>query len=254
MKDIHIGTSGYSYDDWVGKFYPQGLPRDQWLSFYATKFDTVELNVTFYRTPNQKAFEGWYKKTPKDFHFVIKGSRFITHLKRLKVGQESIHVFFDAAAHLKEKLKVVLWQLPPKFPRDVWLLERFLAEVEQVSSLTARASQKEDHGKPKIRNAFEFRDGSWFKDDVYTVLRHHNAALVFSDHPFDITEPTTADFIYIRRHGPGGKYHIAYPNRDLKKDTSLIRKYKLPAYEFFNNDARAVGAKNALELKELLEK
>ena len=233
--EVHVGTSGYSYDDWVGRFYPKKMRREEWLSYYATQFDTVELNVTFYRIPNKQTFAGWYKKTPADFHFVTKGSRFITHIKRLKDAEKSLKIFFDAALLLKEKLKVVLWQLPPKFPADVKRLERFLRLL-----------------RTDIRHAFEFRDQSWLTERVYKLLREHNAALVFSDHPFEITKPATAGFVYVRRHGPGGAYHVAYPNRDLKKDADLIRRYHLPTYEFFNNDTQAAAAKNAQELRELL--
>jgi len=233
----YIGTSGYSYDDWVGKFYPKGLPREEWLSFYASKLNTVELNVTFYRTPKQSMFATWARKTPKDFHFVLKGSRFVTHMRRLHEVEESLRFFFESASPLKEKLKVVLWQLPPKFPADLKLLKEFVGLLPS-----------------KVRHAFEFRDKSWLNEGVYDILRKQNAALVFSDHPFDITEPATTDFLYMRRHGPDGKYHVAYPNRDLAKDAQLIKKYGLLSYEFFNNDVEAVGAKNALTLKEMVTK
>ena len=235
MSDIHIGTSGYSYADWVARFYPKRTKPEEFLSYYAAKLDTVELNVTFYRTPNKKTFEGWYNKTPRDFHIVIKGSRFITHTKRLRDCEEAIERFFDAASPLKEKLKVVLWQLPPKFPADLERLKDFLNRLPK-----------------SVRHAFEFRDRSWLADDVYELLRRLNIALVFSDHPFDITKPSTADFLYIRRHGPGGKYHVTYPNRDLSKDVALIRQYNLPTYEFFNNDVQAVGANNAVTLRGML--
>jgi len=237
--NVHVGTSGYSYDDWVGKFYPKGMKREEWLSYYATKFDTVELNVTFYRTPKKSMFESWSKKTPTGFHFVIKGSRFITHLRRLHDVDDSLKFFFGAAAALEKKLKVVLWQLPPKFSVDLTLLDEFLRSVDHAETAT-------------VRHAFEFRDKSWLTDEVYGLLREHNAALVFSDYPFEIHDPATADFLYLRRHGPGGDYHVAYPNRDLKKDIALIQRYNLPTYEFFNNDAQAVGAQNALELRSML--
>ena len=247
MAEVHIGTSGYSYDDWAGRFYPKSLPPTEWLRFYATKFDTVELNVTFYRTPNNKTFEGWYRKTPDNFHFVIKGSRFITHIRRLQDPAEPLRIFFEAASPLQDKLKVVLWQLPPKFPADPLRLSRFLDTVSHVTNAFVRAKQLSP-----VRQAFEFRDRSWLTDEVYELLRSRSAALVFADHPFEITEPRTTDFLYIRRHGPGGRYHASYSREDLTQDAELIRRHNTLTYEFFNNDVRAVGALNALDLKAIL--
>jgi uncharacterized protein YecE (DUF72 family) len=247
LNNVHIGTSGYSYKDWVGRFYPKGTKTEDFLSYYATRLNTVELNVTFYRTPNTKTFEGWYGKTPPDFHFVIKGSRFITHIKRLNDCEEAVRRFLDAAAPLKEKLKVILWQLPPKFPADTVQLLQFLIILS-----SAMAKKRINFTDKTVRHAFEFRDKSWLTEQAYSLLRQHKAALVFSDHPFDITEPVTTDFLYIRRHGPGGAYHEAYPDRDLHKDANLIRRFNLPAYEFFNNDVQAVGADNAVTLQTIL--
>jgi uncharacterized protein YecE (DUF72 family) len=263
MSPIHIGTSGYSYDDWQGRFYPANLPRDQWLNYYATKFDTVELNVTFYRTPNKKTFEGWSRKTPDEFHFVVKGSRFITHLKRLQGVEESLKIFFDSCLPLQEKLKVVLWQLPPKFPADVDRLQKFL---ESLASYFARAKNS------MVKHAFEFRDRSWLSDETYEILHQHDAALVIADYPFQmagedhqpyisqrpqVAVPLTASWVYMRRHGPGGLFSSNYTPRQLTYDSEAIKTWTSrgrDTYVFFNNDAQGFAAANAQTLKRLIQK
>ena len=123
---ILIGTSGYNYPHWWnGVFYPSDLPQRKWLEYYAEYFDTVELNVSFYRLPKKEVFEGWYKRTPKHFLFAVKGSRFITHIKRLKDCRDPLSLLFEHASPLKEKLGVVLWQLPPRFKFQKERLEEF---------------------------------------------------------------------------------------------------------------------------------
>lgn len=269
--NIHIGTSGYSYDDWRERFYPKGLPKKEWLSYYSTKFDTVELNVTFYRTPNKKTFESWYKKTPVNFHFVIKGSRFITHLQRLKGVGESLKIFFDAVSPLKEKLRVVLWQLPPKFPAYTPLLSEFLKAVKVMAQKYTPATKKDKRSSPFIRQAFEFRDQSWLTDEVYHLLGTHDAALVVADYPFQmatetldpyasrrpkIAVPLTASWVYLRRHGPGGLFSSQYTDDQLARDATAIRAWKSSGkdvYVFFNNDIRGYAAANAQTLQEMIK-
>ena len=131
---LWIGTSGYSYPHWRGRFYPDNLPSSQWLNFYAQHFNTVELNVTFYRLPPAKTFASWYKNTPLEFRFGLKGNRFITHIKGLKQVEEPVTNFFDRAGKLEEKLSVILWQLPPALQADPILLSEFCAILhrEQV--------------------------------------------------------------------------------------------------------------------------
>lgn len=242
---LFIGTSGYSYPHWKKVFYPADLDESNWLEFYAKKFKAVELNVTFYRLPNKKTFEGWYKKTPKDFRFAIKGSRFITHVKRLKNDKDSIKIFFEQISSLGEKLSAVLWQLPPKFRVNIERLEDFLADTHNSQLVFG-----------KTREVFEFRDASWFCDDVYEILRKYNAAIALADHPFEMnTVPPTADFIYIRRHGPASLFSSKYSLSELRKLAESVKtwqKQKKDAYVFFNNDARGYAVENALGLKKLL--
>jgi uncharacterized protein YecE (DUF72 family) len=137
---IFIGTSGYNYPHWWnGVFYPADLPQKKWLEFYAEYFDTVELNVSFYRLPRKEVFEGWYKRTPKKFVFAVKGSRFITHIKRLKDCRDPLSLLLDHASPLKEKLGVVLWQLPPQFKFQKERLEEFCVLLSTLPGLNSIA-------------------------------------------------------------------------------------------------------------------
>jgi len=259
MARAWIGTSGYNYAHWEGVFYPEGLPARKWLSYYAQVFPTVELNVTFYRLPQKKTFETWAKTAPEGFAFVLKGSRFITHIKRLKDAEGSIQILFDQSSPLEEKIAAVLWQLPPRFRVDLQRLKAFLRALQE-SPLARR-----------YRHAFEFRDRTWFCDDVYDILQNHNAAIVLADWPFQvlahgmrvqdidreaIEAPLTANFVYLRRHGPGALFSSNYPERMIRSDAEAIRKWLTEGREvycFYNNDVAGYAVKNALRLRELVE-
>ena len=236
MMGIYIGTSGFSYHHWAEKFYPKGIKQSDWLTYYAKYFQSVEINSSFYRLPNENVLKSWYDKTPDDFIFSVKGSRYITHTKRLLVGQDSVDLFMNRADGLGKKLKVVLWQLPPNFEADSESLESFLKLLKSH----------------KCRFAFEFRHESWFSEPIYRILRAYNAALVIADSPhFPKTEIQTADFSYIRFHGGKYLYDSKYSPKEMKhwskKIGNLARSGDVFAY--FNNDANAYAVKNALELK-----
>ncbi|MFC1767844.1 DUF72 domain-containing protein [Candidatus Margulisiibacteriota bacterium] len=239
---LYIGTSGYNYDHWKENFYPKGLPQNKWLEYYQTLFSTVELNVTFYRLPQKKVFESWKKRTKKGFAFSLKGSRYITHIKRLKDPKRSLRIFFEQSKPLKSKTKVVLWQLPPNYKKDIKRLGTFLKELKKYKG---------------YRNAFEFRNETWFYDEVYNLLKKHKATLCFADWPkLDYPDPTIFDYIYVRRHGPhvGALYTANYSNKDLKEDAKNIKKWLKAGkdiYFYFNNDAVGYAVKNALVLKKL---
>ena len=242
MADIRIGCSGFLYDHWKGTFYPEDLPRNLWLGFYAKHFSTVELNVTFYRLPERETFAKWYLATPKDFVFSLKASRFITHVKKLKDCAEPIEAFFSRASVLKEKLGVILWQLPPTFNMDI---ERFKGFLEALRP----------YG---IRNTFEFRNETWINKKILSLFEKENIALCMADHPDFLGDlPATADFVYIRRHGEGGSYTTSYSNESLKEDAKYIKdhlKKKKDVFMYFNNDASGYAAKNAMELVSLIRK
>lgn len=241
MPKIRIGCSGFLYDSWRGVFYPEELPHKRWLSFYMKKFNTVELNVTFYRLLKKEAFERWYKETPPDFKFALKGSRFITHVKKLKDVELPLSTFFNATAPLLEKLEVILWQLPPNLKLNMKNLEDFVENLK----------------KYPVRHVFEFRHKSYLGKKVFKLLSAANIGVCMADWPEFIKDlPVTSDFVYIRRHGEGGNYATDYTTEQLKADAKKIKEYlKLGknVYCYFNNDASAYAPKNALELSAILE-
>ncbi len=242
--EVFIGTSGYSYPHWSdGIFYPEGLSQQRWLEYYAEKFNTVELNVTFYRLPKESVFKNWYSRTPEDFSFVVKGSRFITHIKRLKQCEEPLKLFFGRVKFLKEKLSCILWQLPPKFKVDEDRLSDFVKLLKV---------------KKGYRHAFEFRHDSWYRDAVFKILKKDNIAVCIADWPeFSKDGPAVAGFVYLRRHGVGAHlYGGCYSDRDLRNDESRIRSWLedgRDVYIYFNNDAHGHAPKNALSLRSMLK-
>jgi len=250
MSRLFIGTSGWSYPHWQGIFYPKGLSQGRWLEHYAKFFNCVELNVTFYRLITKKTFQNWHERTPKEFYFVAKGSRFITHIKRLKGIKESLGFFIDGISGLKEKLLAILWQLPPSFKKDLKRLEAFLRLLK----------------KTDIRQAFEFRHSSWFDEDLYNLLKKYNLCLSIahsSSFPCPVRTPVsngacikeiTSDFIYLRFHGGGSLYSSNYSGQDLREWAEFTKNYKnKDIFAFFNNDASGYAVKNALKFKDFLE-
>lgn len=247
---IHIGTSGYNYDHWQGVFYPEDLAQNKWLEFYVKHFKTVELNVTFYRLPQESAFKSWHRRTPADFLFVLKGSRFISHIKKLRDVKEATELFFKRAKLLKEKLSVVLWQFPSQFKlktQNSKLIKNNLDKFKTFLKLLTRY---------KIRQAFEFRDESWFCDEIYDLLRKYNYALVFADSPrYPLVEKITADFVYVRFHGSKELFSSNYTKSELRNWAKKIKRWqkqKLDIFCYFNNDAQGYAVKNAKELCFLL--
>lgn len=247
MTKIFIGTSGFTYSYWKGVFYPPDLPQSKWLEFYARQFQAVEINASFYHQMSRKIYEGWAKRTPQDFLFTVKGSRFITHIKRLKDCQEPVKRFLESVGGLGEKLGVILWQLPPRWAFDKLKLEKFLEDF-RVSSEKFRVS---------VSQAFEFRDKSWLNEKVYAILREHNAALVIQDSPnWPTEEVITADFTYLRFHGRDSLYGSCYNKKEIEEWAGKIKKWQnkgLDVYAFFNNDAHGYAVRNARELKELIK-
>ncbi len=241
MPKYRIGCSGFLYESWKGAFYPEDLPHKKWLSFYQEKFNSIELNVTFYRLLKKEAFERWYKETPPDFTFCLKGSRFISHVKKLKDVELPLSTFFNVTAPLMEKLDVILWQLPPNLRLNIKNLEDFIENLK----------------KYPVRHVFEFRHKSWLSKKVCKLLASANIAICMADWPDFINDlPVTADFVYIRRHGEGGNYSTNYTTEQLKNDAKQIKEYLKQGkdvYFYFNNDAFAYAPKNAIELRAILE-
>jgi uncharacterized protein YecE (DUF72 family) len=238
--DVRIGTSGYHYKHWVGTFYPPKTPAAKMLGYYVQHFDTLELNNSFYRLPSIEAFEAWRDATPKNFVFAVKASRFITHNKKLKDPENALDNILPRAEHLRKKLGPVLFQLPPKWKINLERLEGLLQILPR-----------------ERRYAFEFRELSWMTAEVNRLLEHYNAAFCIYElagyhTPFDIT----ADFAYIRLHGPGaGKYQGSYSHAKLREWARRIEEWsaKLKAiYIYFDNDQAGYAAQNALDLNQMV--
>ncbi len=244
---VYIGTSGYSYSDWRGRFYPEDLSPSQMLTYYGKHFSSVEINMTFYRTPFQNVVKGWYKKTPDNFRFVCKGARYITHIQRLKTTPDSLDKFFSPLSELREKLICILWQLPPSLKQDLSLLKEFLSLVKQHPT-----------GK-RLIHCIEFRNNSWFKEKVYQILENHQIGLVWYDTPNN-RWPTTPDIstgntIYLRFHGKTALYRGSYSEDDLLSWVKKIKKHQKGLrflFAFFNNDYNADGVFDALKFKKIL--
>jgi uncharacterized protein YecE (DUF72 family) len=240
---VFIGTSGYNYPHWSNNvFYPAGLPPNTWLEYYSKFFTTVELNVTFYRLPQEGMCKSWHERSPRNFAFAVKGSRYITHIKRLRDADDSLMLLRSRIRRLKQKLHVILWQLPPRFNVEVERLARFIKRLNVL----------------KTRHVFEFRDARWFRDDVYGILKDNNIALCNADWPLaDIEIPVTADFIYVRRHGAARiVYGGCYARKQLQRDARLIKAWRAKGkdvYVYFNNDAHGYAVQNALDLRTLVE-
>ncbi|MEW6407431.1 MAG: DUF72 domain-containing protein [Patescibacteria group bacterium] len=258
-SNIWIGTSGYNYDHWQSVFYPENLAQKKWLEFYTKHFKTVELNVTFYRLPQESAFHGWHCRTPKDFLFVCKGSRFISHIKKLRGVKQAVDLFFARAKLLKEKLKVVLWQFPPNFKLKQKTKDqksKIQIKNKKIEKLKMFENFLRLLKKYKIRQAFEFRDESWFCEEIFYLLKKYNYALVLADSPrYPLAEKITADFVYVRFHGSKALFSSNYTKSELQNWAKKIKKWqkqKLDIYCYFNNDAQGYAVKNAKELARIL--
>ena len=245
MAKACIGTSGWVYEDWRGKFYPIGTKPEQRLEYYSERFDTVELNASFYHLPRQKTFENWSTKTPDSFAFSTKLSKYITHNLKLKNAAEPLHLFLQEAVGLGNKLSVVLAQLPPNLHRDIERLKTFLEII------------KSEKNAPRF--AYEFRHESWLNDEVYDLLRKYKSGFVIQDSAgrWPSAEVVTSDFVYLRFHGPEALYSSNYPDSQLNKWAGKIKKWLgegLDVYAYFNNDINAFAVGNALTLKKSVSK
>jgi uncharacterized protein YecE (DUF72 family) len=237
---IRIGTSGWTYESWRGGLYPPDVRKKDWLHYYASQFATTEVNGSFYRTPSLEAVRRWREESPGDFLFAWKASKFITHWKRLTPKCEnSIALMETRLRALGKKAGPVLFQLPPHFLKDKNRLDTFLQMLSR-----------------RRRYAFEFRHRSWYDDAVLDVLRHHRVALCISDHA-DAPAPweTTAPHIYIRGHGPSGRYHGSYSNAVLRRWATAIwswRSEERDVFVYFDNDQKAAAPSDARRLMRIL--
>jgi uncharacterized protein YecE (DUF72 family) len=240
MQAVRIGCSGWNYKDWRERVYPKGCPASRWLEHYATLFDTVEVNSTFYRLASPTAVANWLTQTPEDFVFTVKASRYLTHIKRLTDLGTGVKRFYDSIEPLTEspKLGPVLWQLPENFHRDDERLANALAGLREG------------------RHCFEFRHRSWFVDEVYDLLRSHGVALVIGDHPerpFQTYEMTT-DWTFIRFHYGARGRRGNYSETELETWKRRIARWRSSTeiYAYFNNDWEGFAVKNGLWMRKAL--
>jgi uncharacterized protein YecE (DUF72 family) len=237
---IHIGTSGWHYKHWRGPFYPQNSTSSEWLAFYCSRFETVEINNSFYHLPSEKTLTAWRDDAPADFLFTIKASRYLTHMKKLKDPEQSLFAFLERADVLGGKLGPILLQLPPHWHCNPERLRSFLAILPA-----------------HYRFVFEFRDPSWFNDSVYQALTEKNAAFCIY-HLEGLLSPReiTADFVYVRLHGPGAAYQGNYDSQTLSGWAGTFATWQRQGREifcYFDNDQNGYAASNALDLRERCE-
>jgi uncharacterized protein YecE (DUF72 family) len=229
--NLYVGTSGYSYKEWKGPFYPKNLPDKQMLTFYGERFRTVEINNTFYRMPEASVLQKWAGEVPADFQFVLKAPQHITHVKRLKDASDSTSQLLEVSAVLKERLGPLLFQLPPRVKKDVPRLRAFLALLPS-----------------KRRVAFEFRHQSWFDEEVFGLLRDHRAALCIAEAESDLEVPfvATADWGYLRLRRPD------YGDAELKAWVKRLREQEWrDAFVFFKHEDEGKGPLMAKRFMEL---
>jgi uncharacterized protein YecE (DUF72 family) len=234
---FYVGTSGWQYASWKGTFYPRGLPQRAWLGHYATVFPTVEVNNSFYRLPEEGTFDKWRGETPRRFLFVVKASRYITHVRRLRDCRDPVELFWSRARRLGDKLGPVLFQLPPNFRADPDVLREFLRLIPR-----------------EMRAAFEFRDDSWRQEAVIDLLEGAGAAWVLADRPgWRVPDIVTGGWSYVRFH-QGRDQHPGYTRDKLRRWADrLLAQTAADTFVFFNNDQLAAAPADGRTLIELLQ-
>lgn len=233
---VHVGTSGWQYRDWRGVLYEEGLPQRAWLERYAEVYPTVEVNNSFYRLPERETFERWRDQTPPGFVVAVKASRFITHIRRLREAKDPIDLLWERACGLGDRLGPVLFQLPPRFRLDVERLSEFLPWLPRG-----------------MRAAFEFRDDSWERDEVYELLDGAGCALVWPDRPgWRAGLPLTGGWAYVRFH-QGRRGAPGYTRDKLRRWADRIAELDVETYAYFNNDTGGAAVRDASAMMGLLE-
>ena len=240
LAPIRVGCSGWQYKHWRGEFYPQDVPTTRWFEHYAARFDTVEINNTFYRLPEEETFARWAQRAPMRFLFAIKASRFLTHMKKLKDPEEPLERLFSRMRPLGRHLGPVLYQLPPGWKLDMARLEHFLQAL------------------PKgVRHVLEFREPSWYADDVSALLERYRVARCLHDMKGSATGmECVGPFVYVRFHGAGGTYTGAYSEDRLERWADWLHEQRRggrEVYAYFNNDVGGHAPRDAVTLRRLLE-
>lgn len=239
MRKWRIGCSGFSYKHWKGGFYPDGVPQRKWFEYYCQFFNTVELNVTFYRFPKVETLQGWYDRAPDDFVFTVKAPRLITHYKKFLNAKREMHDFYNAVAGgLHDKLGTILFQLPPNLLYSEDNLSRIIGSLD-----------------PSFSNVIEFRHESWWRKDVYQLLKENNitfCGISYPDLPDDVIK--TAPVMYYRFHGVPQLYRSPYTLAQMKDISEKIKGQRSVSevYIYFNNDIEVSAIHNALTFQRLV--
>jgi uncharacterized protein YecE (DUF72 family) len=241
-RGVWIGTSGWVYKHWAAQFYPKGWPKKNEFAYYVQHFPTVEINATFYRLPTFKMVRGWHERSPEGFLFAVKGSRYLTHIRRLRDTRAGLQKYFRRIKPLAERTGPILWQLPPSFAKkdeNVQRLERFLAKLPR-----------------EYQHAVEFRHPSWMDEQTFALLRRHHVANVWlSSMRMPVDDTITADFVYLRFHGlAGGAYHD-YTDAELEpwaEKLAQAARQGVPCYVYFNNDLNTRAPLNGHALMKLV--
>jgi len=240
MGPVHIGTSGWSYKGWEKSFYPADVPASRHFGFYSTQFSTVEINLTFYRLPTAQMVQGWARKAPPGFVYAVKGSRFITHMKKLTNLNRALDKFFNHIKPLRKHIGIILWQLPPNLGKDLPRLENFLGQLPDNYNF-----------------AVEFRHASWLETDTFELLRRYNAAHVSVSSlrmPLDLT--VTSSNVYIRFHGLEDGAAHDYSREELEPWARHIQSQSREGktvYVYFNNDWNVRAPANAMLLLDIIK-
>lgn len=236
---IYIGTSGWHYKHWIGNFYPNNIRKKEFLKYYGNHFQIAEINNSFYRLPNKETLEKWRDTVSEKFIFTVKGSRYITHMKKLHDPREAVENFIKRIKILNSKLGPILFQLPPRWNCNKSRLNSFLSLLPD-----------------QYKYSFEFRNESWFNDNIYEILEKYNVSFCIYDYDGKLSpEKVTADFIYIRFHGPEGPYKGHYDDNFLFKWAGKFKKWQKHDKEifcFFDNDQYGYAPDNALKLKKII--
>lgn len=242
MDKLFIGTSGWSYDDWVGDFYPEGTEKIDMLNYYIGEFNSVEINATFYRLPFENMIKGWNNKASNGFQYAVKAPRQVTHYDKLDADDEYLSDFFSRIKALGDHLGPVLWQLPPSLEKDVDLLKDFFEKIDTS----------------ELKHALEFRDESWLEDEVFAELESRGVASVSvssNSMPVDFTD--TGDFVYYRFHGLSDNHRYNYSKKELdewaERCAEALNAGK-EAYVFFNNTASGDAPMNANVFRDMVER
>jgi len=239
-ENIYIGTSGWNYRSWQPKFYREGLEQEKWLDHYSGKFNSVEINNTFYQLPEKSTFKKWSKDTPESFIFAVKASRYITHMKKLNDCAQAVEKLMEYSSKLGDKLGIFLLQLPSNQGKDYTKLENFLKLLPD-----------------KYQYAFEFRHDSWFDDSIFELLEKNKCGIVINSSPgFPFHDIAAGAICYIRMHGDKKLYSSRYSEDELKRFAEIMIKYHdkgYSSYIYFNNDAEGHAVEDASRMQEIVE-